>query len=199
MHNQTDEELVQAYYQGDHAAFRELFERYKVRVLNFCLRILGNRADAEDVTSEVFMALAERRYIMKAEAKCATWVYTVARNSCISKIRKRKRTLSLWFSKNNDGDVRQFDPQDTEQLPPDKIIEQEHIFLIQSSIKDLPLPQREALVLREYQKLSYQEISTVLDYSLEKVKILIFRARENLRAIVIKRDPEFSRRQRNVE
>jgi len=199
MHNHTDEELVKAYYQGDQEAFTELFDRYKARVLNFCLRILGNRADAEDITSEVFMALAERRYIMRAEAKCTTWIYTVARNACISRIRKRKHTISLWFSKDKNGEARQLDPADKCDLPPDKIIQEEHISLIRTSIAELPLDQREALVLREYQKLSYQEISVVLDCSLEKVKILIFRGREKLRGIVMEKDPEFLNRMRKKE
>ncbi len=199
MHNHTDEELVRAYYHGDQAAFRELFDRYKARILNFCLRILDNRADAEDATSEVFMALAERRYILKAEAKCTTWIYTVARNSCISRIRKRKHTLSLWFTNDNNGEVRQLDPADTQDLAPDKIIQEEHISLMRTSIAELPLDQREALVLREYQKLSYQEISAVLDCSLEKVKVLIFRGRENLRGIVLRKDPEFLDRKRNIQ
>jgi RNA polymerase sigma-70 factor (ECF subfamily) len=199
MHNQTDEELVRAYYNGDQAAFRELFDRYKTRVLNFCLRILGNRSDAEDVTSEVFMALAERRYILRVEAKCATWIYTVARNACITRIRRRKYTTSLWFTHDKSGEVAQIDPVDTQHLPPDKIIQEEHITLMRASIAELPLEQREALVLREYQKLSYQEIAVVLNCSLEKVKVLIFRGRENLRGIVMRKDPEFLNQKRNIQ
>lgn len=195
MHNQTDEELVRAYYHGDQTAFRELFDRYKSRILNFCIRILGNRADAEDVVSEVFMALADRRYILKVDAKCSTWIYAVARNACISRIRKRKRTLSFWFN-GNDNCV---DPHDTQDLPHERIIRHEHVSLIRTSLLELPLEQREALVLREYQKLSYQEISGVLGCSLEKVKILIFRGRENLRGIIIKNDPEFLNRKRNIK
>ena len=145
------------------------------------------------------MALAERKYIMRAEAKCTTWIYTVARNSCISLIRKRKHTISLWFSKDKNGEARQLDPADTTDLPPDEIIKHEEAMLMRNSLAELPLAQREALVLREYQKLTYQEIAVVLDCSLEKVKVTIFRARENLRGIIINRDPEFLDRKRNIK
>ncbi len=198
MHNHTDEELVRAYYNGDQTAFRELFDRYKARIFNFSLRILGNRSDAEDVTSEVFMALAERRYILRVEAKCATWIYTVARNACITRIRRKKYTTSLWFTHQAHGEAMQMDPPATDHLPPDKMIQEEHITLMRSSLAELPLNQREALVLREYQKLSYQEIAVVLNCSLDNVKVLIFRARETLRGIIIKKDPEFLDQKRNI-
>jgi len=197
MHNHTDEQLVQAYYNGDQTAFNALFDRYKRPIFNFCLRILGNRADAEDVTSEVFMALAERRYIKKIEAKCSTWIYTVARNACISCIRRRKYTISLWFSKDKEGELSEYDPEDTKALPPDEITEKEDAILIRHALNELPLNQREALVLREYQQLSYKEIAVVLNCSDDNVKVLIYRGRENLRGILMKKDPEFLNRRRN--
>ncbi len=198
MQNPTDEELVRAYYDGDLAAFRALFDRYKTRIFNFSLRITGNRSDAEDITSEVFMALAERRYILKIEARCATWIYTVAHNAAVTRIRRRKYTTSLWFS-HQGGEPGEMDVSDTRTLPPDRVIEEEEIRLIRASLAELPLLQREALVLREYEKLSYHEISTVLECSLDRVKVLLFRARETLRTILIQKDPEFLNRVRKQQ
>ncbi|HCI44776.1 MAG TPA: hypothetical protein DE315_04500, partial [Candidatus Omnitrophica bacterium] len=102
---QPDEEVLRDYLTGnDEKAAEMIFLRYKTRLLNFCLRMLGNRADAEDVTAEVFLALFARRYAFNPAAKFSTWLYTVARNQCISQIRKRKNLVSVWFSSQRGGD-----------------------------------------------------------------------------------------------
>ena len=178
-----DEELILDYQNGDSAALGVLFERYKMPVFNFSLRILGNRADAEDVTSEVMVILFSKKeaYVNLPGAKFSTWLYTVARNACISQIRKRKRTVSLWFNKNDSEEYQEWDVADEGDLADEQAAQREMAHKVRHAISGLPLNQKEALVLREYQKLSYQEISVILDVSVDNVKVLIFRARENLR------------------
>ncbi len=177
-----DEDLIKDYQEGDLTAFNELFSRYKKPVFNFSLRILNNRADAEDVTSEVFMKLFEKRdYYQPTTAKFSTWLFTIAYNVCISKIRSRKSTISLWFKKENSSEETPWDIPDQTPTTPEKLMTLENVLLIQQAIDKLPDNQKEALILREYNQFSYQEISQVMNCSLEQVKILIFRAREFLR------------------
>ena len=180
-HPMTDEELMHEYAQGDAQALGLIFERYKALILNFCLRILRNRADAEDITAEVFMVLCSNKYKPQANAKFSTWLYTIARNACISRIRQKKNVFSIWVRNNREGDYKQMDVADNKMLPREEIEQKERAVAIQNALTKLPLIQKEAIVLREYQNLNYDEIAKVLNCSLAKVKILIFRAREQLR------------------
>lgn len=179
---QSDEEIMME-YQSDREpeAVKMIFFRYKTRILNFCLRILGNRADAEDVTGDVFLTLFSGKYVYDPKAKFSTWLYTVARNSCISRMRQRKNLVSVWFSSKGGSGCDQWDMEDKEDLAGEQLAQREAASRVKRAIGRLPAEQREAIVLREYHRLSYDEISRILNCSLEKVKILIFRGRESLR------------------
>ncbi len=181
MGEQTDEQLMLDFQRGDDNAVQIIFKRYKSPLLNFSLRILGNRADAEDVTSDVFLTLFDRKYTFHPEAKFSTWLFTVTRNRCLSQLRKKKGISSLWFYSKEDETSKPLEIEDAHAFSKADLEEKEMGVLIQQAIQRIPLEQKEALVLREYHQMSYDEISQVLDCSLEKIKILIFRAREKLR------------------
>ncbi len=179
MADRSDEQLMLDFQKGDDNAVHTIFERYKLPILNFSLRILANRADAEDVTSDVFLSLFGCKYNFHPEAKFSTWLYTVARNRCISQIRQRKGFISLWF-RSFEGETKALDLEDPNDLAQEKLNKKETSVFVREAIGKLPQEQKEALVLREYQDLSYDQISQIFDCSLEKVKILIFRARQQL-------------------
>ncbi len=178
---QSDQELIARYLDGDQTAFRVIFERYKNRLFNYAWRVLGNRADAEDVVSEVFLAVFEKRYRVQAQAKFSTWLYTVAHNGCMTKFRQKKNMVSLWFQQAESDTPQEWDLPDAGLTPSQQSDQKDVIAVVRAAVKKLPVEQREALILREYQGLSYDDIARVLDCSLEKVKILIFRAREGLK------------------
>ncbi|MCB9771800.1 MAG: RNA polymerase sigma factor [Candidatus Omnitrophica bacterium] len=162
-------------------ALEGIFTRYKKPVFNFALRFLANRAEAEDVASDVFFAVMSGKYHYTPKAKFSTWLFTVTRNACISRIRNSKKFFSLWF-KSEEGDDQQMQLPDHNTLPaPDELIKKEQSVFIERALAHLPLGQREAIILKEFQDMSYEEIAKVLNCSLSNVKILIFRGRENLR------------------
>ncbi len=176
----NDEQLMLNFQAGDKGALSVIFERYKTSVFNFCLRILGNRPDAEDITGEVFLSLFSKQYSYEQKAKFSTWIYTIARNSCIDRLRKRKFNVSLWFT-NKDEEEGFWDVEDKSELQREAMADREQSRMVRKAILGLPLEQKEAIILREYQGLAYEEIAKVLGCSLGKVKVLIFRARESLR------------------
>ena len=179
--NKKDEELMMESKLGDREALVEIFHRYKVSLFNYAFRILGNRADAEDVVSDVFLVLSSPNTIYTPKAKFSTWLYTIAHNACISRIRKRKKFLYMWFKRKKDDTYTELDIPSEQNPVSLNTDEKNAISQIKGAIKKLPLEQREAIVLRVYQNLSYAEISEALGYSISKVKVLIFRAREKLR------------------
>jgi len=179
--DKNDEQIMLDYLSGKKEAIEMIYMRYKIPILNFSLKMLGNRADAEDVTHEVFLALVSHKYNYHPEAKFSTWLFTVARNSCISRIRKRKYTVSMWFQSKENDTYDQWQVADSQKLSDQELEQKEKAGHVKAAMSKLPLNQKEALILREYHAFSYNEISHILNCSLENVKILIFRAREQLR------------------
>ncbi len=177
----SDEELIQSFYQGDREALAVIFERHKEGVFNFALRIVANRADAEDVVSDVFGRLCDGRGRFTPNARFKTWLYTIARNACMDKLRSRRKWGSMWFQKQDSDEQVQMDLPSEGETASDALQRKEAAYHIQSAINKLPSDQKEALVLREYQGLAYDEIAQVLGCSLENVKILIYRARVQLK------------------
>jgi len=176
----TDEELMSSFREGNMSAMEGIFSRYKCAVFNFALRYLANRAEAEDVAGEVFLTVVSGRYHYSPDAKFSTWLFTVTRNACISRIRSGKKLFSLWF-KTEEGEEQEMQFPDTSLPGPDELIKREQSVILEKALAHLPLGQREAIILREYQDMSYEEIARVLNCSLSNVKILIYRGRENLR------------------
>ncbi len=182
--HKTDEELMMGYKSGQNDCLEELFNRYKKPIFNFSLRLLANRADAEEAVSQLFYTLTVKKeaYAPQAQAKFSTWFYTVTRNICLDIIRRRKRTIFMWSKRDqDDGEAVQWDIPDAKNIPDVKAQERDCAEAIKKAMDRLPYEMKEAIVLREYQQLSYEEIGKVLGCTLEKVKILIFRAREKLR------------------
>ena len=177
----TDEELLNAYSSGEETAFEALFHRHKGKVFNFSLRMLADRAEAEDVTSETFIQLFNNRYRDTGQAKLTTWLFTVARNACLTRLRAKKLFQPMWFKRNATDDYEEWDITDTALSPSESLSQKELARSVRRAVLKLPEEQKEAVILREYFQKDYAEIAAILDCSLEKVKVLIFRGRENLR------------------
>ncbi len=182
---QTDEDLVKSYYQGNEEALEMLFARYKMPILNFSLRILNGRADAEDVTSEVFLSLFAKKYAPKQGVRFSTWLFTVARNACLTQKRKQKKMFGMWFTKKESSTYEEWNIPDKADLPNEVLSKKEEALKVKQAIQNLPELQKEILILREYHFFKYAQISEIVGCSLEQVKINIFRARENLRGVLM--------------
>ncbi|MCA9407845.1 MAG: RNA polymerase sigma factor [Candidatus Omnitrophica bacterium] len=178
---QNDEQIMLEFQSGREEVVKVLYQRYKMRVFNFTLRYLGNRADAEDVTADVFLSLFAKKYTYNPKAKFSTWLFTITRNRCIDQLRKCGKFVSTNL-KNKDLDSSgEWDFPDLEKVAHEALVIKEEREYVKEAIERLAPESREAIVLRQYHSLSYQEISEILGCSLEKVKVLIFRAREQLR------------------
>ncbi|MCK9614394.1 MAG: sigma-70 family RNA polymerase sigma factor [Candidatus Omnitrophica bacterium] len=177
-----DEEIMMEYKAGSVSALEEIFQRYKKPILNYAFKLLSSFADAEDVVGEVFYILTLRKDSYEPVAKFSTWIYTIAHNVAIDRIRRRKRIFFFWQKKDKDGtSYAELDIPDTRFMPDNDAEENDISCYVKKAIDKLPFQLKEAIVLRQYHNLSYEEIGAVLNCSLSKVKILIFRAKECLR------------------
>lgn len=184
MTEKQDHELMREFQEGSEEALEMIYVRYQKPVYHFSYRILANRADAEDATSETFVKVSTKKMTYEPKAKFSTWIFTIARNTCLTWIRKQKHLFSFFGFKNEEGEMTEIEIVDESLSPHEDVSKKDTAEKVKEAIRKLPLSQREAIVLREYHDLSYAEISSVLSCSLENVKILIYRGRENLRQIL---------------
>ena len=189
MQQLKDEELMLEYQKGEATAMDEILRRYKNPIYHFTLRLCGNSSEAEDFTQEVFLRLHQAKDTYRPTGKFSTWIFSIAHNLVISRLRKAKWWV-LWPRKNDETEeLVEFESPDPS--PKDIVTGNEISQLVQKSIQGLPFLQREALILREYENLNYDEIGKILKKSLGAVKTLIHRARENLKIKLLPVRKEF--------
>lgn len=167
MSNQVDEAiLVQAAQDGDIDAFEAIVRGHQASVYRVALRMLGSRADAQDVTQETFMRAWRSLGRFRRDSAVSTWLYRIVTRRCLDVIAARRSTEHL------DEDV-----HTTVQDPSESAEHRERLRAVTRAIAMLPAEQRAALVLREFESLSYQEVADVLGTSVPAVKGRIHRAR----------------------
>ncbi|MFW6133320.1 MAG: RNA polymerase sigma factor [Planctomycetota bacterium] len=169
---------------GDDAAFDELVHRNTAKVHALIYHFLGNSELADDLTQEVFMRIYRTAERYKPSAKFSTWLYRIVANLAFNVMRSRKRRqvwqLGQLGEPDEEGPAHHL-PDDGAADPYATCDDDELRRKIADAIAKLPENQRVALVLRQYEHKSYEEIAEVLDCSLMAVKSLLSRARQHLR------------------
>jgi RNA polymerase sigma-70 factor (ECF subfamily) len=136
---------------------------------------------AEDLCQDTFYkAYRSLQTFREVEASFSTWLYTIARNTVLSELRKhRKIKVSLEQTSEETGNELLRIP--VELQPEQTLLRNEKVSMVREAINNLPEKQRSALILREYEQLDYQEIANILDQTVSSVKSLLFRARNSVR------------------
>ena len=176
----TDSQLIKAIKDGNVQLYSDLMRRYQRKILAFIYHMLkgaGMETLAEDLCSETFYkAYRSLHSFREVDASFSTWLYTIARNTVLSELRKqRSGNISL--------DESGYIPvAPIETVPEQQLLLNERMSLVRQAINNLPEKQRSALILREYDQLEYQEIAEILGQSVSSVKSLLFRARASVKS-----------------
>ena len=163
-----DDELVRLVRLDQESAFEEIYERHHRGILSFCRHMLGSRDEGEDAVQHTFIAAYRDLRRSNKPIHLKAWLYTIARNRCLSMLRARREQVAL-------EDV---EPA-TEGLAAEVQLRQDLRDML-LDLRRLPDDQRAALVLSELGALSHEEIAMTLDVRKDKVKALVFQARESL-------------------
>ncbi len=168
---QSDERLIVLVRRGNNAAFETLVSRYQSRLLAFCRHMLGSREDAEDVLQEVFAASFNAIVADDRPIHVRPWLYRIARNRSLNHLR-RVQPIGV--------DSMDIHVSDAGLSTADKVHKREDFRLLVSDVQDLPETQKTALLLREIDALSYEQIAEAMETTIPSVKSLLVRARVSL-------------------
>ncbi len=168
---QSDERLISLTRRGQHAAFEVLCARYQSRLLSFCRHMLASREDAEDVLQEVFAAAFNAVLADERDINVRPWLYRIARNRSLNHLRRASAigvdSMDVRFSEHG-------------LSTGDKVMRRESFRELIADVHELPETQRTALLLREIDALSYDQIADAMETTIPSVKSLLVRARISL-------------------
>jgi RNA polymerase sigma-70 factor (ECF subfamily) len=174
--------LARRALKGDQQAFAEIVALYQDKLYHMAFRMLGSRQEAEDVTQEAFLRVYRNLDRYDESMKFSTWIYRIATNLCIDRLRKRKAIYSLDAESNeHEGlDGYALIPSDN-RTPESETLLTETQRIVREAIDTLPAKYKSVMVLRYLHDLSLQEIGEVLDMPVTTVKTRVHRGREFLR------------------
>ena len=177
-----DEDLVASILKGQRLLFEELVGRYQGRLVNYLYRMLRNEEDAHDLAQEVFVKIYGALDRFDPRYRFSTWLFRVAQNAAIDKIRKRRlKLVSLQRPDTGEGDSGEWELPGQEMTPYQEARNVERGVAIREAIEDLPWEYQELITLRHYAELSYDEIAKLKEMPLGTVKNKLFRGRQMLK------------------
>ena len=166
----TDEQLMILISNGDLQMMHQLFDRYSVRIYNYCLKVTRDQTASEDLTQETFYKVIKHRQSFDNRT-FAAWIFTIARNLCFDYLKNtEKRGLKMegLESHMEDGNLDQADQRD-------------RIEHLQKTLGQLDPLDKELILLSRYEKLKYKDIATIMNMSESAIKNRIHRALKKLR------------------
>lgn len=177
MKSDKEEMLIAKAQGGDKKAFEKLLEKYKNMILSMAYYISQNEYDALDMAQEVYVKLYKNVYKFEGKSKFSTWVYSVARNTCIDEYKRIKRNKNYYETDERDISVETEGPEEI-------ILKKELCDFVRIMLSELPPIYNKILTLRYIDGLSYREIAKRLKCSEGTVKSRLFRGKKMMKKII---------------
>jgi RNA polymerase sigma-70 factor (ECF subfamily) len=179
-----DSRLVEGLRQGAEAAYEALIAEYQQPVYNLAVRLLSDSSDASDVVQEVFLKVFRKIGAFRGDSSLKTWIYRIAVNEAYNYQRwfGRHRKQEVGLEEEEEGSLNYSEKlSDPSRSPFDCAAEQERHKLVEAALARMNPSYRTAVVLRDIEEMSYEEIAEILQVALGTVKSRILRGREALR------------------
>ncbi|WP_108425779.1 RNA polymerase sigma factor [Flagellimonas amoyensis] len=175
----NEKELINKIRNGNTVAFSDLVDGHKDLVYTLCIRMLGNREDAEEVSQDVFIKVFTALRNFKGDSKLSTWIYRIAYNACLDRLKRTKKERMRVEVDHLKGSA--FSVMDNAL---DRMVQEERSVLINSCLAALPAEDASILTLFYFEEKNLLEMEKVLDLSANTIKVRLFRARKKLAAIM---------------
>jgi RNA polymerase sigma-70 factor (ECF subfamily) len=184
----SDEQIVELALAGDADAFGEIVIRWERRIFALSYGMLGREEDARDATQETFISAYRNLAGFRGDAKVSSWLHRIAVNQCITRQRRAKVRAESpleeevesggWFASNGDS-------------PATSAEKRERCLALRAAVNALPMELRQVVVMKEFEELTFQEISDALQVPLSTVKSRLYTALKQLRMRLGKLGPEY--------
>lgn len=172
-------DLIARCRQHDREAFGTLVERYGAPILNMTYRMVGDRMQAEDLMQETFVSAWKALPAFRADARFSTWLYRIAVNKCKDWLRGRRQPEERT---NADGDELDIAELAVDHRTPERELSQKELAAhLEQALQALPVPYREAFILKHVEGLSYEEMSAIVGVAGDTLKMRVYKARVELR------------------
>lgn len=181
----SDEDLMELFQSGKEQAFNTLVKRYKDRIHNFLYRYTHNHQDCEDLVQETFLRVFRSRHSYKRIARFSTWLYTIAINLAKTQHKKNQKMSTVSMHQDEDDDNgREIVIEDGDLQPDQSLHQRLCVSEVEKALMQIPEEFREAVVLRDVQNLTYEEIMDITDLPMGTVKSRINRGRMRLQEML---------------
>lgn len=176
----TDEELVEAFQRGDSSAFETLVRRWDRKIHGAIYRVVGSDEEARDLCQEAFFKAYRGLGGFKKEARFSSWLYQIALNACRDRLRRLRHRSHVSLDEIDDGTDTRLSVGGPTAL--DLVESRERSSVIAGAMAALPAEQREVIILKEYEGLTFPEIAEILEVPVSTVKTRMYRGLGQLRA-----------------
>ena len=183
-------ELVKKAQRGDKAAFDKLITMFRQHVINLCRRYMRNNEEACDMAQEAFCTAYTALKSFEHKSKFSTWLYRVTVNLCINKLdnlKRRKYFETGSIHGDEERDKQPYDLPDKARRQDEELEADETRRMIMDALEGFPADEKSVIILRDMQEMEYEEISGILDIPLGSVKSKLSRAREKLKAKLLRK------------
>ena len=178
--NLTDEQLVEMAVSVDPDAFGEIVRRWERKIFALCFGMLGREDDASDAAQEAFIAAYRNLANFRGEAKVSSWLHRIAVNQCLTTKRRQKTRSEDRINDDNGAQERAFVA--SPHLSPARTTERsERMALVRHAVGALPSDLKQVIVMKEFEEMTFQEISDTLDLPLSTVKSRLYTALKQLK------------------
>ena len=178
--NLTDEQLVELAISDNPNAFGEIVKRWERKIFALCFGMLSREEEAKDAAQETFIAAYRNLKNFRGDAKVSSWLHRIAVNQCLTTMRRAKsRSESLLDDEDQAAEKVFIAP--SRQMPSRTTEQNERLHFVRQAVQSLPVDLRQIIVMKEFEEMTFQEISDVLDLPLSTVKSRLYTALKQLR------------------
>ena len=176
----TDEQLVKLAVDQDPEAFGEIVNRWERKIFALCFGMLRREDEAKDAAQDTFIAAYKNLGQFRGEAKVSSWLHRIAVNQCLTRKRREKTRSENFIDESDSAEEKVF--RAPKHLSPSKLTEKnERLGAVRSAVKSLPPELKEIVLLKEFEEMTFQEISDAMNMPLSTVKSRLYTALKQLR------------------
>jgi len=178
--NLTDEQLVELAISRDPEAFGEIVKRWERKIFALCFGMLGREDEARDAAQETFVAAYRNLARFRGEAKVSSWLHRIAVNQCLT-VKRRVKTRSEEYFDDGTGEEDNVFVAPAHRSPARATEQIERLTIVRNAVNSLPVDLRQVVVMKEFEEMTFQEISNTLELPLSTVKSRLYTALRQLK------------------